>query len=53
VLARLIDMALRQSLRWVEVEEPRERVERLTIEAPDDIAARVREALRPVDDDVA
>jgi len=50
VLARLIDMTLGQSLRWVEVEELRERVERLTVDASDDIAARVREALRPVDD---
>ena len=53
VVARLIDMTLNQSQRWVEVEELRERIERLMTEAPDDIAARVREALGPVDENDA
>jgi hypothetical protein len=53
VVARLIDMTLNQSQRWVEVEELRQRIERLTTEAPDDIAARVREALGPVNENDA
>jgi hypothetical protein len=50
VLARLIDMTLSQSQRWVEVEELRERVDRIISQTPDDIAARVRAALQPIED---
>ena len=53
VLARLIDMTLNQSQRWVEVEELRARIDALGTGAPEDIAARVREALRPAETDDA
>lgn len=53
VLARLIDMTLNQSQRWVEVEELRARIDALSTGASDDIVARVREALRPVETDDA
>jgi len=53
VLARLIDMTLNQSQRWVEVEELRARIDALGTGASDDIVARVREALRPVETDDA
>jgi hypothetical protein len=50
VIARLIDMTLNQSQRWIEVEELRARVDRIVQQTPDDTAARVRAAPRPVDE---